>query len=237
MAGEVLSESEIERLLSMMGAKSEAKNPAETKPLPLKAEYDDEDPELKKVTREKLRKLQLMHGGFGRRMAAILSQMLRTIVEMRLTCVDRLYYSEFMFGLANPTCYNLLNVVTGYGEGNMVLDISPALVYPMIDRLLGGGREPALTIRRPITRIETRLMQRIIAEITAELERVWQNMFAIDISLAQTESNPRMVQFVGDNEGVVVLCFEVVLIEVRGTIAIGIPANLLNQILPARVCA
>jgi len=72
---------------------------------------------------------------------AALSGLLRSIVEVKLTSVDQLTYSEFVFSLENPTCFNLLRAAPL--EGNLILDINPSIVYPIIDRLLGGGRESA----------------------------------------------------------------------------------------------
>ena len=68
--------------------------------------------------------------------------MLRSMVEVKLTSVDQLTYSEFVFSLENPTCFNLLKAEPL--EGNLILDINPSILYPIIDRLLGGGREAGL---------------------------------------------------------------------------------------------
>ncbi len=65
--------------------------------------------------------------------------LLRSIVEVKLTSVDQLTYSEFVFSLENPTCFNLLTAEPL--EGNLILDINPSILYPIIDRLLGGGKE------------------------------------------------------------------------------------------------
>ena len=86
-----------------------------------------------------MRALQTLHEGFGRNFGAALSALLRSIVEVKLTSVDQLTYSEFVFSLENPTCFNLLKAEPL--EGNLILDINPSILYPIIDRLLGGGRE------------------------------------------------------------------------------------------------
>ena len=78
--------------------------------------------------------------GFGRNFGAALSALLRTIVEVKLTSVDQLTYSEFVFSLENPTCFNLLRAEPL--EGNLILDINPSILYPIIDRLLGVARKP-----------------------------------------------------------------------------------------------
>ena len=94
-----------------------------------------------------MRALQTMHEGFGRNFGAALSALLRTIVEVKLTSVDQLTYSEFVFSLENPTCFNLINAEPL--EGQLILDINLSLLYPIIDRLLGGNSEQSAPIRRP----------------------------------------------------------------------------------------
>jgi flagellar motor switch protein FliM len=175
-----------------------------------------------------MKTLQTMHEGFGRKFAAGLSAMLRTVVEAKLTSVDQLAYSEFIFGLDNPTCFNLLRAEPL--EGNLIFDINPSILFPMIDRLLGGGREPAITARRPLTEIELRLVLRITKMFLQELKRAWENVIDIDFEVIQSESNPQLIQVVPPNEVVIVLCFEVALVETRGTIALCIPYNSFERI-------
>ncbi len=85
-----------------------------------------------------MRALQSLHDGFSRNLGASLSAVLRTMVEVRLISVDQLTYSEFVYSLTIPTCFNLLKPMPL--EGNWVLDISPGLLFPIIDRLLGAVR-------------------------------------------------------------------------------------------------
>ena len=101
------------------------------------APYDFKRPE--RVGKEQMRALQTLHEGFGRNFGAALSALLRSIVEVKLTSVDQLTYSEFVFSLENPSCFNLLKAEPL--EGNLILDINPSILYPIIDWLLGGGRE------------------------------------------------------------------------------------------------
>jgi flagellar motor switch protein FliM len=181
-----------------------------------------------RVAKEQMKVLQTMHEGFSRNFAASLSTMLRSQVAVKLTSVDQLAYSEFIFGLDNPTCLNLLRAEPL--EGNLLLDVNPAILYPMIDHLLGGGREPAMTARRPLTEIEQRLVRRISNMFLQELKRAWENVIDLEFEVIQTESNPQLIQVVPPNEVVVVLCFEVALIAVRGVIALCIPYNTFERI-------
>ena len=250
MAGEVLSQEEVENLLNMM-SDSGPRTSAPTgggfglgtgiadRGGPIKSSTSTWSPSKDKVTsydfkspdrvgKEQMKTLQTMHEGFGRKVAAGLSAMLRAVVDVKLTTVNQLAYSEFIFGLDNPTCFNLLRAEPL--EGNLILDLNPCILYPMIDRLLGGGREPALSARRPLTEIEQRLVLRITKMFLNELKTAWENVADLEFEVIQTESNPQLIQVVPPNEVVIVLCFEVALTEVRGGITLCIPYNSFERI-------
>ena len=253
MSGDVLSQSEVENLLSAMAAGGEAaaatvsapKAPPQTpaasaggsggassgsghlvKPREKVTPYDFKRPE--RVGKEQMRALQTLHEGFGRNFAAGLSTMLRSMVEVKLTSVDQLTYSEFVFSLENPTCFNLLNAEPL--EGNLILDINPSILYPIIDRLLGGGRESSPLARRPLTEIELRLVSRITGLFLRELKHAWENVLDLTLEVIRVESNPQLVQIVPPNEVVVLISFEVALGEVRGMVNLCIPYNSIERI-------
>jgi len=188
--------------------------------------YDFKRPE--RVGKEQMRALQSMHEGFGRNFGASLSAMLRSIVEVKLTSVDQLTYSEFVFSLENPSCYNLLNAQPL--EGSLILDINPSILYPIIDRLLGGGKEVSPPARRPLTEIELRLVRRITDVFLGELTNAWANVIELELSVARVESNPQLVQVVPPNEVVVLISFEVTLGGVRGMINLCVPFNSIERI-------
>src|SRR5215471_5484914 len=181
MSGEVLSQAEVESLLHALdgGAQRPVEKPAKpAKPREKIATYDFRRPE--RVGKEQMHSLQTLHEGFGRNFGAALSGLLRSIVEVKLTSVDQLTYSEFIFSLENPTCFNLLRAEPL--EGNLILDINPSILYPIIDRLLGGGRDPGPIARRPLTEIELRLVARITTIFLEQLRHAWENV--LDLKLA-----------------------------------------------------
>ncbi|MDX1965302.1 MAG: flagellar motor switch protein FliM [Pirellulales bacterium] len=232
---DLLSQNEVESLLSAMETQAPAKtstllpeSPAH--PVPRVREkvtpYDFKRPE--RVGKEQMRSLQSLHEGFGRNFGASLSGMLRSIVEMKLTSVDQLTYSEFVFSLENPTCFNVLRADPL--EGNLILDINPAILYPIIDRMLGGGKDSGPISRRPLTEIELRLVGRITTLFLEELKHAWENVLELNLSLDRVESNPQLVQIVPPNEVVILICFELTLQDVRGMLSLCIPFNSIERI-------
>jgi flagellar motor switch protein FliM len=231
MSDEVLSQAEVESLLTTMEAGSSraaaqkqgaSKGRSRDRVLP----YDFKRPE--RVGKEQMRALQSLHEGFGRNFGAELSALLRCIVEVKLTSVDQLTYSEFIFSLENPTCFNLLRAEPL--EGNLILDINPSILYPIIDRLLGGGKEAGAVARRPLTEIELRLMSRITQLFLNELRHAWENVLPLKLSIERVESNPQLVQIVPPNEVVILISFELALGEVRGMMNMCIPFNSIERI-------
>ncbi len=232
--GDVLSQEEVESLLSEAKSSTTpaAAGPRKSAPAPPPrpkekiTPYDFKRPE--RVGKEQMRALQTMHEGFGRNFGAGLSALLRSIVEVKLTSVDQLTYSEFVFSLENPTCFNLINAEPL--EGQLILDINPSLLFPMIDRLLGGGSTPTPPARRPLTDIELRLVDRITTLFLAEMQRAWANVLELELSVDRVESNPQLVQIVPPNEVVVLISFELTLGNVRGMMNLCIPFNSIERI-------
>jgi flagellar motor switch protein FliM len=188
--------------------------------------YDFKRPE--RVGKEQMRALQSLHEGFGRNFGAALSALLRSIVEVKLTSVDQLTYSEFVFSLENPTCFNLLTAQPL--EGNLILDINPSILYPIINRLLGGGKETSAMARRALTEIELRLVRRITNLFLNDLKRAWSNIVELQFEVERVESNPQLVQIVPPNEVVVLISFELTLGDVRGMMNLCIPFNAIERI-------
>jgi len=236
MADEVLSANEVEMLLSAMedsGTAPPPPAPADEPETPRKRGKDKKDmpydfkrPE--RVGKEQMRALQSLHEGFARNYGAALSALLRTIVEVKLASADQMTYSEFVFSLENPTCFNVLRAEPL--EGNLVLDMNPSIVYPIIDRLLGGGKEAAPPARRPMTEIELRLMSRTTDLFLEELKGAWEHVLSLRTEVEKVESNPQLAQIVPPNEVIVLISFEVSLADVRGMFNLCIPYNAIEKV-------
>jgi len=111
--------------------------------------YDFKRPE--RVSKDQMRALEALHEGFSRNFGAALSGYLRTIVEVSVANIEQLTFSEFTHALPNPTCFNLLSAKPL--DGQMCLEISPLIIYPIIDRLLGGSNADLFIPQRPLTAI------------------------------------------------------------------------------------
>jgi len=189
--------------------------------------YDFKRPE--RVSKEQVRALEGIHETFSRNFGASLSGYLRTIVEVRVATTEQLTYSEFIHSLPNPTNFNLLAAEPL--EGQMCLELSPLIIYPIIDRLLGGSNSELFIPQRPLTMIEQRLVGRITDRALSTLTESWSELVQVKFSISEVESNPQLVQIVAPNEVVVVIGFEIKMGGRAGTMSLCIPFNVIEPVM------
>jgi len=189
-------------------------------------DYDFKRPE--RVSKDQMRALETLHEGFSRNFGAALSGFLRTIMEVKVANIEQMTFSEFTHSLPNPTCFNLLSCSPL--EGSICMEISPLIVYPVIDRLLGGSNADLFIPQRPLTAIELRLVKKIIDRAMNALSEAWANVTQLRFELKESESNPALVQIVAPNEVVVVVGFEMKMGGRAGTMSLCIPYAVIEPV-------
>jgi flagellar motor switch protein FliM len=236
MFADVLDQSEIDALLNAVDTGevleeareaqifSRTRRPDE--PVEVRS-YDFKRPE--RVSKDQMRALQTLHESFARNFGAALSGFLRTIVEVKVATCEQMTYSEFISGLPNPTSFNLIQ--PDKLEGQICLEISPLIIYPIIDRLLGGTTQDLFIPQRPLTLIETRLISNITTRGLDALTEAWSGIRELSFTIAATESNPQLVQIVPPNEVVVVVGFEIKMSNRAGTMNLCIPYNVIEPVM------
>jgi len=84
---------------------------------------------------------------------------LRTITDINLVSVDQMTYGEFLMSLPDPTNFNIISMVPL--DGSAVLEINPSLVFPIVDKLLGGPGLPMYKVRE-LTALEQHIIESVI---------------------------------------------------------------------------
>jgi flagellar motor switch protein FliM len=230
---DVLDQSEVDALLAAVGSgevETSASAPewsGQSGDGKAVVDYDFRRPE--RVSKDQLRALEAMHEGFARNMGASLSGLLRHIIEIQVASIEQLTFNEFIRSLPNPTCFNLLEA-DGL-SGQLCLEISPLIIYPIIDRLLGGNTNEMFVPQRPLTAIEQRIVGRLLDRALTTLGESWSNVTPVQFDLATTESNPALVQIVPPNEVVVIVVFEIKMGNRSGNMSLCIPFNVIEPLM------
>lgn len=189
--------------------------------------YDFRRPD--RVSKEQIRSLRNLHDKFARNFSSDLSSFLRTITDISLLSVDQMTYGEFLMSLPDPTSFNIISMIPL--QGNAVLEINPSLVFPIIDKLLGGQGSPLFTTRE-MTSLEKYIVDNVINIVLKDLEEAWKQIVPnIRFKKEVSENSPHIVQVVSQTEVVVLITFEVRFGEATGMINICIPALVLEPVL------
>jgi flagellar motor switch protein FliM len=177
--------------------------------------------------------LRSRHEGAARGFAAALSGLLRSPADVKLTAVQDLAFSRLSEEIRYPTCLNVVRADPLPGQ--LLLELKLDILFPIIDRLLGGGREPSPILRRPLTEIELRLAARVTSLFLEQLRRAWSDVVPLRLSVERVESDPHSVGWVKSAEThqeptCVVNRFEIILGQHHGALNLYIPTTSLEPI-------
>lgn len=180
--------------------------------------YDFRNPD--RLSKEQARALRVTCESFMRSYSTYLSTTLRTIVEMELISIDQMLYSEFAMALSNPGAIYTFSMEES--NGRAILEISPALAFYALERLLGGtGKE--LYKQRELTAIEEHVLEKVILRTLETFSESWREVMPITTHLEGVESNPSFVQVASANETTIAFFYEIRVNEYSFSMSFGFP--------------
>lgn len=228
MAGDVLSQSEIDALLSAIStgemSADEMKKEEEVRKVKV---YDFK--RALRFSKDQIRSLTRIHENFARLLTTFFSAQLRTYVQITVASVDQIPFEEFVRSIPNMTLINVFEVPPL--DGNILMEINPNIAYSMLDRILGGEGQSHSNVDN-LTEIETKIMTNLFERSFDNLREAWENIVEIDPMLIELEVNPQFLQMISPNETVVVISLNTIIGETTGMINICLPHVVLEPIVP-----
>jgi len=224
---DVLSQNAIDDLLkSIQGGTSIEEIAAKADEYAKLKIYDFKRPD--KFSKDQLRAIQMIHESFARQMTTVLSTLIRSIVSAEIASVEQLAYEEFVNYMVQPTVIGLIEMHPF--EGSMLIEINPALVFTIIDRML-GGRGTFIGTVRELTDIEKTVVERVIMRILELLEDSWSTVVDVRFRFESMESNPFFVQICSPSDMVLVVIMKLRISDVEGMISLCFPYFLIEPIM------
>ncbi|EGQ27379.1 flagellar motor switch protein FliM [Sporosarcina newyorkensis 2681] len=228
MSGDVLSQNEIDALLSALStgemSAEEMKKEEETRKVRV---YDFK--RALRFSKDQIRSLTRIHENFARLLTTYFSAQLRTYVQINVVSVDQIPFEEFISSIPNMTLINIFDVSPL--EGNILMEVNPNVAYSMLERLMGGYGSSSGKVDN-MTEIETKILTNLFERSFDSLREAWSGLIEIDPYLAEMEVNPQFLQMISPNETVVVISFNIVIGESSGMINMCIPHIALEPIIP-----
>ncbi|ABR46838.1 flagellar motor switch protein FliM [Alkaliphilus metalliredigens QYMF] len=188
--------------------------------------YDFKSP--KKLAKDQLRTLQIIHDNFSGMLNTFLAGYLRTYVQAEVLTVEELSYYEFSNSVVNPAVLSIINFTPL--EGQIIVDISPSISFTLIERILGGMGKETEEIR-PFTEIETTLIKNLMRQVINLMIDPWENVIELQPKLDKIETNSQFAQIVSPNDTVALITLNLKIGDVEGMMNICIPHIVIEPIL------
>ncbi|VXC65737.1 flagellar motor switching and energizing component [Bacillus sp. 349Y] len=228
MANEILSQSEIDALLSAINTGEMSADDFKKEEEERKVKVYDFKRALR-FSKDQIRSLTRIHENFARILTTYFSAQLRTYVHINVASADQIPYEEFIRSVPKMTILNVYELPPL--DGRILIEINPNIAYSMMDRVM-GGKGVSINKVENLTEIETSIMSQLFEKAFESLREAWSTVVDVDPVFDEFEVNPQFLQMVSPNETVVVISLNTTIAETSGMINICIPHVVLEPILP-----
>ena len=179
-----------------------------------------------RLSNDSIRHLRTMHETFARNVSHSLDLFLGSSLEIKLLTVEQIGSREFVASLAAGSYlvpFTLMPL-----QSRVIAKFDSALLFPLLDLLLGGSGEP-LDSTRELTDIDEELIRSVTELIGVQLERTWK---ACQVNVMPSPSiKPAVVgQMFLTEERTVALNFEISLARSRAGMRIVLPMAFCNAL-------
>lgn len=182
----------------------------------------------RRISHGQMRTLRSLHETFTGSLGAFLTARLQSPVTLNLVGLEQRFAAECTGSLESPACLHVFRMLESGGGGLLVM--TPQLALALIARLLGGpaGVEKQ---RRPITKIEQRILAGVVERTLAELTAAWKGVGGLTFAPDRFESEPEFVQIAPPGEILLTVSLEVVMGEERYPLQFWFPTPALEDVL------
>ena len=143
------------------------------------------------VSYERLPMLEVVFDRLVRLLSTSMRNFTSDNVEVSLDSVASVRFGDYLNGVSMPGMLSVIKALEWDNYGLIAID--SALIYSIVDVLLGGRRgTAAMRIEgRPYTTIERLLVQRMVQVVLADLSAAFQPLSPVTFEFERLETNPR----------------------------------------------
>ena len=224
--GEVLSQSEIDNLLSQLtSGEFDPDQMQDTNEKQVK-DYDFKRPA--KFSKEHLRTLEIIYEHYGRLISTNLPLYLRKTVQTTVASSETVTFSEFSNALSNPVILGIIDFKPL--NGNVIMELSPNLGFAMIDRMLGGPGMP-LEKNRDFSEIEMTIIEKLMIICMQLMKEPWKNVVELAPMLERIETNAQFAQVIAPSDMIAIVTMNIRIGETEGFMNICLPYFTLEEVM------
>ncbi|MCS6919915.1 MAG: flagellar motor switch protein FliM [Fimbriimonadales bacterium] len=187
--------------------------------------YDFRRPD--KFSRDQLRTLQMVFETFARLCSTNLATYLRVPIHIELISLEQIPYEDYLRSL-KQSAFIVFSAPPLSGEA--VLEMEYALVFTMLDRLLGGVGKPIE--RNAFTEIEKPLVIALGERMLMAYRSAWESILQVDPKIETLETSAQFVQIAPPSDIVITVLMEARIGERRDAMSMCVPHMVIKPITP-----
>jgi flagellar motor switch protein FliM len=209
----VLSQEEIDNVLGFA-----AENPAGGERTGLRALINSA-----MISYERLPMLEVVFDRLVRLSTASLRSFTSDNVEVALDSITSVRFGDYVNSIPLPAILAVFKAQEWDNYG--IVTVDSELIYSIIDILLGGGRNGAVTRieGRPYTTIETNLVSRLIELVLADAEQAFGPLSPVKFNLERLETNPRFATVAREANAAILVSLRIDMEDRGGKIEMLLP--------------
>jgi len=230
MGQQILSQEEVDALLtSVASGEVELESPEGVETKEAVADLPVYDLTAQNIMmREQFDVLDEVHDRFANSLRNSMGSTLGVSVEIELASTEMVKFGEFMEGLSGQTSFHTFRMEPLVGSA--LLAIEGSLVFFLIDCMFGGTGKGSIRQEREFTLLEQRIMRKFAGDVLKDLEKAWELVLPMRISIGKSETKQQFVRLVSPNDLVIVVMTVVSLDEFSANMLLCVPYLLLEPI-------
>jgi flagellar motor switch protein FliM len=182
------------------------------------------------VSYERLPMLEVVFDRLVRMMTTSLRNFTSDNVEVTLDNITSVRFGDYLNSIPLPAMISVINAEEW--ENYCLMTVDSALIYSIVDVLLGGRRgTAALRIEgRPYTTIERNLVERMIHVVLADLSAAFDPVSPVNFRFDRLETNPRFATVARPANAAIMARFRIDMEDRGGKIELVIPYATLEPV-------
>lgn len=182
------------------------------------------------ISYERLPMLDVVFDRLIRMMATSMRNFTQDNVEVSLESIESMRFGEYIEGLTQPTLLAVFRAEEWDNYG--LISVDSALVYSIVDVLLGGRRgTAAMRIEgRSYTTIELNIVKDMIDLVLADLSTAFDPITSVNFSYNRTETNPRFATIARLSNAVIVAHLHIDMEDRGGRLDLMLPYATLEPV-------
>jgi flagellar motor switch protein FliM len=182
-----------------------------------------------RIVRGRMPTYEIINERFARLLRIGLFNFMRRTVDISVSPVRVIKFSEFVRNLVVPTNLNMVHIKPLRGTALLVFD--PNLIFLIVDNLFGGdGRYHTRVEGRDFTQTEQRIIQRLLNVVFEDYEKSWKPIYPVKFEYIRSEMNPQFASIATPNEVVVTVTFDIDMGNKGGELHVCIPYSMIEPI-------